>query len=132
MSRTTEKRVARKSLFQRGPQSIAGEKDPNFEYRFVNDTGSRLANFKAAGYEFVEDSDLVVGDSRVFDPSDIGSAKSVTSNDGTKSYLMRIKKEWYEEDKKAKLEQIDEQERAMKSDASKGSDYGSLKVSRDK
>ena len=33
------KRVERKSLFQRGPQAINGERDPNFEYRFVNDTG---------------------------------------------------------------------------------------------
>lgn len=124
----TEKRVTRKSLFQRGPQSIAGEKDPNFEYRFVNDTGSRIANFKAAGYEFVEDQDLIVGDSRVFDPSDIGSSKKVVSNDGTVSYLMRIKKEWYEEDKAAKAEQINETERAMKQEASQGM-YGKLKIS---
>ena len=50
MSRVQEKRVARKSLFQRGPQSILGEKDPNYVYRFVNDTGSRVANFQYTGY----------------------------------------------------------------------------------
>lgn len=126
-----EKRVARKPMFQRGPQSIAGEKDPNFEYRFVNDTGSRVANFQAAGYELVQDADIVVGDSRVFDPSDLGSAKCVTSNDGTKSFLMRIKKEWHQEDQTAKLQQVNETEKAMKSDASRGSDYGSLKLSRE-
>ena len=65
MSRVTKERVARKSLNQRGPQSIAGDKDPDYVYRFVNDTGSRIANFQAAGYEFVQDTDLVVGDSRV-------------------------------------------------------------------
>jgi hypothetical protein len=127
MSRVQEKRVARKSLFQRGPQSILGEKDPNYVYRFVNDTGSRVANFQSAGYEFVEDKDLVVGDSRVFDPSDLGSAKRVTSNDGTTSYLMRIKKEYYEEDQAAKAALINETEQAMKRDASQGM-YGSIKV----
>jgi hypothetical protein len=127
MSRVQEKRVARKSLFQRGPQSILGEKDPNYVYRFVNDTGSRVANFQSAGYEFVEDKDLVVGDSRVFDPSDLGSAKRVTSNDGTTSYLMRIKKEYYEEDQAAKAAIINEIEQAMKRDASQGM-YGSIKV----
>ena len=127
MSRVQEKRVARKSLFQRGPQSILGEKDPNYVYRFVNDTGSRVANFQSAGYEFVEDKDLVVGDSRVFDPSDLGSAKRVTSNDGTTSYLMRIKKEYYEEDQAAKAALINEIEQAMKRDASQGM-YGSIKV----
>lgn len=128
MSKVQEKRVARKALFQRGPQSIAGEKDPNFVYRFVNDTGSRVSNFQSAGYEFVQDPDLVVGDSRVFDAADLGSAKSVTSNDGTKSYLMRIKKEWYDEDQAAKAAQVAETEKAMKSEASQGM-YGSIKVS---
>lgn len=127
MSRVTKERVARKSLNQRGPQSIAGDKDPNYVYRFVNDTGSRIANFQAAGYEFVQDSDLIVGDSRVFDPSDIGSGKRVTSNDGTVSYLMRTKKEYYEEDQAAKAAQINDTEQAMKQEASQGM-YGKLKI----
>ena len=127
MSKVQEKRVARKSLFQRGPQSIAGEKDPNYVYRFVNDTGSRIANFQSAGYEFVEDTSLVVGDSRVFDSSDLGSSKRVTSNDGTISYLMRIKKEYYEEDQAAKAAQINETERAMKQEATQGT-YGKLSI----
>ena len=129
MSRVqSEKRVVRKSLFQRGPQSIAGEKDPNYVYRFVNDTGSRIANFQAAGYEIVKDDELIVGDSRVFDPSDLGSGKKVTSNDGTVSYLMRIKKEYYEEDQAAKQNYINETERAMKQQATQSADYGTLKV----
>ena len=127
MSRVTKERVARKSLNQRGPQSIAGDKDPNYVYRFVNDTGSRIANFQAAGYEFVEDKDMGVGDSRVFDPSDIGSGKRVTSNDGTVSYLMRTKKEYYEEDQAAKAAQINETEQAMKQEASQGM-YGKLNI----
>lgn len=129
MAKTVERRVVRKSLVQRGPQAVVGDKDPNFEYRFVNDAGARISNFQSAGYEFVTDDSLKVGDSRVFDPSDIGSAKCVTSNDGTKSYLMRIKKEYYEEDQAAKAQHIDETEKAMKQTASQ--DYGNIKLSRD-
>lgn len=123
-----EERTGRKPLFQQGPQAVAGELDPNFVYRFVNDNGSRISNFQAAGYEFVEDADLRVGDSRVFDPSDSGSAKIVTSNDGSRAYLMRIKKEWYDEDQAKKAERITEQEDAMKKTAAQGM-YGSIKVS---
>lgn len=128
MSRVTKERTARKSLIQRGPQSIAGDKDPDYVYRFVNDTGSRVANFQAAGYEFVEDSSLVVGDSRVFDPSDIGSSKRVTSNDGTVSYLMRTKKEFYDEDQATKAAHLTETEAAMKKEAASGFS-GSIKIS---
>lgn len=127
MTKVQEKRVHRKSLFQRGPQAILGDKDPNYAYRFVNDTGSRIDNFAAAGYEFVTDDTLVVGDRRVLDPSDPGTNKKVISNDGTTSYLMRIKKEWYDEDQAAKAAQIAETERAMKQEATQGT-YGSLKI----
>lgn len=125
---TKSARVARKSLNQRGPQAIAGDKDPSYVYRFVNDTGSRIQNFKAAGYEFVTGDDLIVGDNRVSDATDLGSAKRVISNDGTTSYLMRIKKDWYEEDQASKAAAIKEQEAAMKQEASAGM-YGKLNIS---
>jgi hypothetical protein len=125
----TSKRTERKPLHSQGPQSIAtGALEPGFQYRFVNDIGSRIENFKAAGYEFVEDDTLAVGDSRVSDPSAVGSAKVVTSNDGTKSYLMRIKDEWYKEDQQVKQKRIDELEKAIKSPSSQGVDYGDVKL----
>lgn len=127
-AKVSSKRTERKSLFQRGPQSISGDKDPNFVYRFVNDTGSRVSNFQQAGYELVQDTELLVGDSRVFDPSDIGTGKKVTSNDGTVSYLMRIKKEWFDEDQAKKDAYTKETEAAMKKEASQGM-YGSIKTS---
>lgn len=123
-------RVTRKPLNQRGPQAISGEKDPNFFYRFVNDVGSRVANFKQAGYELVTEEELIVGDNRVSDASNLGSGKRVVSNDGTTSYLMRIKREWYDEDQAVKADTLKEQEDAMKQDASQGM-YGKLKLSRD-
>jgi hypothetical protein len=130
MAEKNVKRVVRKPLFQRGPQSISGDKDPNFVYRFVNDTGSRIEQMKQAGYEIVEDDSLIVGDARVSDPSQQGSGKRVISKDGTVSYLMRQKKEWYDEDQQAKQKHNDEIEAAMKQQASEGM-YGSIKTSRD-
>ena len=124
------KRVVRKPLFQRGPQSISGDKDPNFVYRFVNDTGSRIDQMKQAGYEIVEDDSLIVGDARVSDPTAQGSAKRVISKDGTVSYLMRQKKEWYDEDQAVKQKHNDEIEQSMKQQASEGM-YGSIKMTRD-
>jgi hypothetical protein len=130
MSRESVKsaRVARRPLAQRGPQAIAGELDKDFSYRFVNDTGSRIHNFQAAGYELVTGDDLSVGDNRVSDASDLGSAKRVISNDGTTSYLMRIKKDWYEEDQASKAAALKEQEAAMKQEATAGM-YGKLNIS---
>lgn len=123
-------RVVRKPLHQRGPMVISGDKDPDFVYRFVNDNGSRIHNFQQAGYEIVEDNGLTVGDTRVSDASSLGSAKRVISNDGTNSILMRIKKEYYEEDQAAKADLLAEQEAAMKQEASQGM-YGSIKLSKD-
>ena len=124
-------RVVRKPLHQNGPQAITtGKKDPEYNYRFVNDVGARLQTYKEAGYELVQDDELVVGDARVKDADDLGSTKRVVSPDGTVSYLMRIKREWYDEDQRAKEERLKEQEAAMKKEASQGM-YGSLKVNRD-
>lgn len=122
--------VSRKPLFQRGPQKVTGDLDPNFEYRYVTDSGSRVQNCQEAGYELVADPNLSIGDSRVKDSSNLGTAKRVVSDDGTVQYLMRIKKEWYKEDQAAKQAEIDEIERAMKQEAQQGM-YGQLKLSRD-
>ena len=126
---TVVKRVQRKPLHQQGPLSISGEKDPNFHYRVVNDIGSRIHAFQQAGYELVTDDNLVIGDSRVSDAADLGSTKRILSKDGTVSYLMRIKKEWFDEDQKAKNARLDELDTAMKQDVSKSADYGKVSIS---
>ena len=125
---TQHKRVDRKPLSARGPLNITGEKDPNFHYRFVNDQGNRVYNYQQAGYEIVTDGDLTVGDSRVSDASNLGSAHRVVGDGGTTSVLMRIKKEWFDEDQAKKAARVDEQEQAMKQNASKEF-TGSLKIS---
>jgi hypothetical protein len=109
--------------------NITGEKDPNFHYRFVNDIGSRVYNYQQAGYEIVTDGDLTVGDSRVSDASDLGSPRRVVGEQGTTSVLMRIPKEYYEEDQARKNALLDEQDQAMKQQATKDLDYGKIQIS---
>lgn len=93
-------------------------KDPNYVYRWVNDEGNRIARAMQGGYEMVEDSGVEVG-SGVNRNTDMGGKVSQyvgTQKDGAplRAHLMRIKKEWYEEDQDAKAKKIDEKERHIK------------------
>lgn len=103
-------------------------KDPNYEYRFVNDNGDRVAIMKEQGYEVVTDSNIKVGDRRVANPTQEGSPVKASVGQGVNAYLMRIKKEWYAEDQAAKQSHIDEIETAMKKEAKEGM-YGKLEIS---
>ena len=105
-------------------------KDPNYEYRIVNDEGDRVEQFKAAGYDVVAAKDVTIGDRRITQASTEGSVAQAAVGGGLKAVVMRIKKEWYEEDQAAKQAEIDKTEAAMKSDALKNSDYGSLNFHR--
>lgn len=122
-------RPQRTPVGQRNVLTVKG-KDPNYEYRIVNDIEDRIEQFKEAGYELVLDDAAKVGDKRVDAASSTGSAKVIPVGQGTKAYLMRIKKEWYEEDKQNKLARVAEIERATKEKALDGT-YGDLKITRD-
>lgn len=82
------------------------DQDPNYVYRWVNDMkgGMRIRKFLAAGYDFVKDPNLEVGDGlEVGSISGMGDAIQREVGEGTISYLMRILKEYYDEDQNAKL-----------------------------
>lgn len=105
-------------------------KDPNYEYRIVNDVDDRVAQFLEAGYELVDDETVQVGDKRVNAPTSLGSKKEISVGQGVKGRVMRIKREWFEEDQARKLAHVAEIERATKEKALDGT-YGELKLSRD-
>lgn len=108
--------------------------DPNFVYRWVNDVGDRINLMKELGYEIVTDPNVTVGDRKVESTKDASGGSPVIANvgGGIKAYYMRIPKEWYEEDQKAKAAKIDELEASIKGDAVAGADYGKLEVTRAK
>ena len=109
-------RTKRTPIAQRNILSVEG-RDPDFSYRIVNDTGDRIQAFKDAGYEMVLAKDVRVGDKRVNSATPEGSNAQVSVGAGQKAFVMRIPKEWYEEDQKAKQTKIDTLEQTMKSEA---------------
>ena len=79
-------------------QRLPHGSDPNFVYRVFNDQWARepgrIQRAQAAGYEVVEGQEAIT----------VG-----TNEDGSaiKGVLMRIPKEWYQEDQKVKQKEID-------------------------
>lgn len=109
--------------------TVAG-KDPNYEYRIINDSGDRVQEFLDAGYELVDADSVRVGDKRVNSVKPEGSIAQLSVGQGQKAFVVRIKKEWYEEDQHAKMRKVDELEAATKAKALDGT-YGKLEISRD-
>jgi len=129
ISKAPAGRVTRTPVSQRNILTVKG-KDPNYEYRIVNDVEDRVTQFTDAGYEFVQDDTVQVGDIRAATGTNIGSKKQLSVGQGTKAFVMRIKKEWFDEDQRAKLKQVDLQESSIKQKALDGN-YGKLEISRD-
>ena len=97
------------------------DKDPNYVYRWVFDNPKRpgrIQRFLDGGYEVVQD-DNEIGQKTVDRGSKLGSA-TTRQDSGGLLVLMRIKKEWYDEDQAAKQASIDALERSMKKDVREG------------
>ena len=106
-------------------------KEAGYEYRFVNDVGDRIAYFQERGWELVDAKDVRIGDRRVESGSVLGSkAHASVDKQGTKSFVMRIPKDLYDEDQADKAKAIAEQEQSMKQSALSSNDYGKLEISR--
>ena len=106
-------------------------KDPNFVYRVVNDVPGRIQMFQRAGYQFCTE------ESRTFDSvaetEAMDTRISMDIGGGRKGYLMRIPKEFYEEDfakKMARLDAIDDSMKPKKRRPSDGEDgfYGDYTI----
>lgn len=96
--------------------------EEGYVYRVINDVDDRIKRAESAGYEFVE-SEASLGETRVADASKIGAKVSKPVGGGITGYLMRIKKDWYNEDQETKQKQISSTEAAMKPD-NKQNQYG--------
>lgn len=89
--------------------------DPNFHYRYVydNSTDNRVEQMKEFGYEVVDNNSVQLQtDKRVATPNAPGSVVTVPSG-ANKLVLMRIPKEYKEDDRKEKWAKVDESEAAM-------------------
>ena len=112
--------------------------DPNYVYRWVYENPNRpgrVRRFEEGGYEVVKD-DIKPGQNVVDRGSKVGSAITRPEQGGS-LVLMRILKEWYDEDQAAKAEKILSLEESMQVDAKEGripgtseKGYGDYSVSR--
>jgi hypothetical protein len=71
-----------------------------------------------------------VGDKRVNSATPEGSKAQLSVGQGQKAFVVRIKKDWYEEDQAKKQERVNQLESATKAKALDGT-YGKLDISRD-
>ncbi len=117
-------RVKRTPITVRNRLSLK-ERDPNYQYRIVNDVDDRVDQFLERGWEVVQDAK--VGDKRVENSTGVGSVKTVSVGQGIKGVTLRIKRELYDEDQAAKMVEVDATEETMRADARRAADYGSLK-----
>src|SRR5690606_30738208 len=98
-------RVRRQPVGTRNRLTVKG-KDPAYEYRIVADRDDNVQAMQEQGYEFVVKDSVQVGDKRVNVPSSQGEHQTISLGGGRTGYVMRIKKEWYEEDQAAKRAQV--------------------------
>lgn len=132
IARAPRARPQRTSISTRNRLNVAN-KDPNYEYRIVNDVRDRVAIFQENGWEIVPADDITVGSKRVENPSALGKASSIPvgliGETAGNAVVMRIPKDWYAEDQKAKDVETDKLEQSMKQQALEGN-YGKLEISR--
>lgn len=108
-------------------------KDDSYHYRWVldqNESGQRIFKFLRAGYEFVtKDQGIKVGESLVYKSDNNGSIIRSPGGNGQFLYLMRIPREWYEEDQRAKQNLVRENEKSINKASTDDGQYGDVKLS---
>lgn len=129
MAKPAETRVRRNAINgTRNRLSVRGQ-EPGYVYRIVNDLDDRIETLKEIGYELVTDPNVSVGEKRIANPTQEGSPIKVSVGNGVQAYVMRQKKEWYDEDQAVKAAKTNELEDQMKREAKDAGFYGKLKIS---
>lgn len=122
-AKTTRQRPVRSSANGRQDVLLVEEKDPNKEYRIVNDTPGRVAKLRKMGWEVDEEAVLI---SAMDDSQERNNSKHV--GDGTKAIVMSMPKDWYGEYQEEKSRQNDRLEQATKANALQNG-YGKVEIS---
>ena len=118
MAQAATNRPTRTPVSQQRHLLTVQSRDPGFVYRWVNDIDARIEMYKEGGWESVTEN-LKVGDTKVGTATAVGSAISKPVGNGITAVLMRIKKEWYDEDQAAKLARVRQLEDDLNSHADK-------------
>lgn len=105
------------------------DRDPNYVYRVFNDTEGRIKRAEEAGYEVVRSSETL-GDETAESSHQVGSVVTRPVGGGQTGVLMRIKREWYEEDQAQKQTRNDDIDDALRNAPNKDGRYGKVEINR--
>lgn len=128
-------RPKRVPLDQQRASKLDVHKEEGFVYRWVNEKPGRIDSFKLAGWETVSKEEAARY-KQAGDASSTGSIAELVVNptvdiDTKKAILMRIPKEFYDEDQLEKQKKIDSKELSFDpSKANKADEYGNLNVNK--
>ena len=128
-SRDLSKKRQKRPRFN-GPRNIMtfDKQDPNYFYYVFNDDDSGKKEFaEEVGYEYVK-SDEGLGDGGAGTASKLGSVVTRPVGGGMTGVLMRIRLDWYKENKAAEQKEIDEKERVLRRQIDKEGHYGDIKI----
>jgi len=129
ISKAPRGRVKRTPLGKRSKLGVEGLDTDKYYYRFINDVDDRISQAQAAGYEHVPASEVQIGTRRVKDASQtIGTTSEISVGGGMKSFLMRLPKEWREEDLKERASYLKQREAGLKRPDLEGA-YGNIEIS---
>lgn len=125
-----QERPTRVPLAGRNRLAVKNKED-GYVYRYVNanleNDPDRIERMMEAGYELVPREQAgALGDNKVDNSSPMGSAASISVGQGTRAVLMRQRKDWFDEDQREKMKEVDAIEQTMRRDSK--SDYGTLEV----
>jgi hypothetical protein len=100
-------------------KTATNNRDPNFHYRIFNADdekyAGRLEQAQQMGYIYANDGETL-GDGQGVEASSIGSSIGTHVGHGTRGVLMKIPKEYYQEDQAAKQAEVDQSEMGMVDD----------------
>lgn len=125
-----EVRPARIPVGNRPKLAVVG-KNPNYVYRWVNDNPGRIALFKQGGWELCTNDEVDVGNFTAEQSSGEGSlaCQVVDGGTGLKAYVMKIKKEWFDEDQLAQELEVRRSEETLQPNLNDG-EYGKIVIDR--
>lgn len=94
---------------------LSFKQEPDYQYRWVNDTEGNIARYQKAGWEHVDAKGQELATNQDFqDASWRQSALSQKVGQGITAYVMRIPKEIYDEDQDRKFKSSMDYERQLK------------------
>lgn len=131
----------------RGKLEVEGLNKDEFAYRWVKDAGheqfkpdgtshftpgQRIVQFLDDGWTFVKRDEVGnIGDSQVYTSAGQGDIVRQAAGMDEYLFLMKIKKEWYEEDQVAKEKEIRELEKNQTAVNEQEGQYGSVSIGYD-